>query len=79
MVGAAMTIDRERLRMIRALGMRVLVARGRRVSLLPVRGRSLGLLVHEGSRVAVIRAKDRSGLPLRQGRWCVSIDSSLDI
>ena len=29
--------------------MRVLVARGRRVSLLPIRERSRGLLVHEGS------------------------------
>ena len=39
--------------------MRVLVERGRRVSLLLVRGRSPGLLVHEGSRVAAIRARDR--------------------
>ena len=38
--------------------MRVLVARGRRVELLPVQERSGGLLVHEGSRVAAIRAKD---------------------
>ena len=34
--------------MLGALGMRVLVARGRRVSLLPVRGRSRGFLVHQG-------------------------------
>ena len=46
--------------------MRVLVARGRRVSLLLVRERSRGLLVHEGSRAATIRAKDRSGLPVRR-------------
>ena len=58
--------------------MRVLVARGRRVSLLLVRGRSRGLLVHEGSRVAAIRARDRSRLPVRLGRWCVIIASSLD-
>ena len=49
MVGIALTIARERSRMLVALGMRVLVARGRRVSLLPVRERSRGLLVHEGS------------------------------
>ena len=54
MVGIAMTIERERSRMLRALGIRVLVARGRRVSLLLVRGRSLGLLVHVGSRVMAI-------------------------
>ena len=44
--------------MLEALGMRVLVARGRRVSLLLVRERSRGLLVHEGSRAATIRARD---------------------
>ena len=47
--------------------MRVLVARGRRVSLLLVRGRSPRLLVHEGSRVVAIRARNRSGLPVRLG------------
>ena len=41
--------------MLGALGMRVLVAKGRRVSLLPVQERSRGLLVHEGSRVVTIR------------------------
>ena len=46
MVGTAMTIERERSRMHRALGIRVLVARGRRVSLLPVREISRGLLVY---------------------------------
>ena len=59
--------------------MRVLVARGRRVSLLPIRERSKRLLVHVGSRVAAIRAKDRSGLPVRLGRWCATIVSSPDI
>ena len=54
MVGIALTIERERSRMIDALGTRVLVSRGRRVSLLLVRGRSLGLLVHEGSRATTI-------------------------
>ena len=56
-VRTAMTIERERSRMHGALGMRVPVARGRRVSLLRVQGRSPGLLVYEGSRVAAIRAR----------------------
>ena len=43
MVGTALTIERERSRMLGALGIRVLVARGRRVSLLQVWGRSLEL------------------------------------
>ena len=76
MVGTAMTIERERSRMLEALGMRVLVARVRRVSLLPVWERSRGLLVHVGSKAAVIRAKDRSGFPIRLGRWCATIASS---
>ena len=59
--------------------MRVLIARGRRVSILLVRERSRGILVHEGSRVAAIRAKDGSGLSVGLGRWCVTIASSLDI
>ena len=59
MVGTTLTIERERERMLGALEMRVLVARGRRVSLLPVRERSRGLLVHEGSRVEAILARDR--------------------
>ena len=50
---------RARIVMLRALGMRVLVARGGRVSLLPVQERGRELLVHEGSRVMAIRAKDR--------------------
>ena len=58
--------------------MRALVARGRRVSLLLVRERSRGLLVHLGSKAAAIRARDRLGLPVRLGRWCAIIASSLD-
>ena len=42
-------------------------------------GRSRGLLVHVGSRAAAIRARDKSGLPVRLGRWCASIASSSDI
>ena len=79
MVGITLTIERERSRMLRALGKRVLVARGRRVNLLLVRGRSLGLLVHVGSKAATIRARDRSGLPVRLGRWCTTIASNPDI
>ena len=79
MVGTALTIERERLGMLGALRMRVLVARGRRVILLLVRERSRGLLVHEGSRAPAIRARDRSEFPVRLGRWCVTISSSSDI
>ena len=74
MVGTTMTIERERWRMHEALGRRVLVARGRRVSLLPVRGRGRGLL----ARAVISRAKDRSGLPVGHGRWCASTASIPD-
>ena len=79
MVGTFMTIEREISRMLEALRMRVLVARGMSVSLLLVRERRRRLLVHVGSRAAAIRARDRSGLPVRLGRWCATIASSLDI
>ena len=79
MVGTAMTIERERSRMHGALGMRVLVARGRRVSLLPAQERSRGLLVQGGSKAATIWARDRSGLPVRLGRWCATISSGSNI
>ena len=79
MVGTALTIERQRSRMLGALGMRVLVSRGRRVSLLLVLGRSPGLLVHEGSRAMTIRVRDGSELPVRLDRWCATIASSLDI
>ena len=59
--------------------MRVLVARGRRVNLLLVRERSRRLLVHMGSKAATIRARDRSELPVRLGRWCAKIASSPNI
>ena len=59
--------------------MQVLVARGRRVSLLPVWERSRGLIVHVGSRAMVLQARDRSGLPLRQDKWYISIASSPNI
>ena len=79
MVGTALTIERERSRMLRTLGMRVLVAIGRRVGLLLVRERSRGLLVHVGSKAAAIRARDRPGLPLRLGRWCATIANNPDL
>ena len=79
MIGTALTIERERSSMLEALGRRVLVSRVRRVSLLLVRGRSLGLLVQEGSRATTIRVRDGSELPVRLGRWCATIASSLDI
>ena len=78
MVGTALTIERE-IEELEALGMRVLVAIGRRVSHLPVRERSRGIQVHEGSRAAAIWARDRSELPVRLGRWCATIASNLDI
>ena len=59
--------------------MRVLVARGRRVNLLPVQERSKGLLVLVGSRAATIRARDRSELPVMLGKWCATIASSPNI
>ena len=55
MVGTALTIERERWRMRETLGMRVLVVRGRTVSLLPVQGRGKEPLVHEGPRVTTIQ------------------------
>ena len=51
----------------------VLVERGRRVNLLLVQERSRGLLVHEGSKAVTIRARDRSELPVKLGRWCAII------
>ena len=49
MVGMALTIERERSRILGALGMRVLVERGR-VSLLLIRGRGRRLLLHTSFR-----------------------------
>ena len=57
MVGIALTIEKERSRMLGVLEMHVLVARGRRVSLLLVRGKRLGLQVHEGSRATTTRVR----------------------
>ena len=49
MVGAALTIERERLRILGTLGIRVLVARGR-ISFLLIRGRGRRLLLHTSFR-----------------------------
>ena len=59
--------------------MQVLVARGRRFSLLLARERSQRLLVHKGFRAAAIRAKDRLGLPVRRDRRFFISAISLDI
>ena len=62
MVETALTIERERSRMLRALGMRVLVTRGR-ISLLLVRGRGRRLLLHTS-----FTTRARIGHLVRQGR-----------
>ena len=49
MVGAALTIERERLRILGTLGIRVLVARGR-INFLLVQGRCRRLLLHTSFR-----------------------------
>ena len=61
--------------------MRVLVARGRRARLLPVRERSRRLPIHEGfrDRAATIKAKARPGLLASLSRSHVTIAISLDI
>ena len=61
MVGTALTIEREK-RMLGALGMRVLVIRGR-ISLLLVRGRGRRFLLHTS-----FRTRARIGHLVRQGR-----------
>ena len=70
MVRTALTIERERerSRILGALGMPVLVVRGRRVSLPLVRERSRRLLVHEGSRATTIQVRDGSELLVKLGR-----------
>ena len=59
--------------------MRVLVARGKRVSLLLARERSQRLLVHEGFRATTIKAKVRLGLLVRRDMRFVISAISLDI
>ena len=71
MVGMALTIERERSRIIGALEMRVLVTRGR-ISLLLVRGRGRRLLLHTSFRT---RAGTRH--LVRQGRSYVTSADSL--
>ena len=62
MVGTALIIERERSRMLGALGMRVLVARGG-ISLLLVRGKGRRLLLHMS-----FRTRARIGRLVKQGR-----------
>ena len=59
--------------------MQVPVAREGRANRLLVQERSQGLLVHVGFRVTAIRAKVRSGLPVKQDRRFVIFVISLDI
>ena len=66
MVGTALTIERERSRMVGALGMRVLVARGR-ISLLLVRGRGRRLLLHMSFKTRARIGHVRRDCPQRQG------------
>ena len=65
MVWTALTIERERLRMLGALGMRVLVARGR-ISLLLIRGRGRRLLLHTSFRTRTRIGQVRRDCPQRQ-------------
>ena len=59
--------------------MRVLVARGRRDSLLLVRERSRGLLVQVCSKAVTIWVRDGLEFLVRLGRWCATMASSSDI
>ena len=71
MVGMTLTIERERSRMHGALGMRVLVARGR-IILLLVRGRGRRLLLHTS-----FRTRAKIGHLVIQGRGYVTSADSL--
>ena len=66
MVEMTLTIERERSRMLEALGMRVLVARGR-ISLLLVWGRSRRLMLHTSFRTRARIWHVRWDCPQRQG------------
>ena len=70
MVGIAMTIEREMEDAHEALKMRVLVTRGRRVGLLPVRERGRRLLLRKDfrNRAEVIKAKAKIGHLVRQDK-----------
>ena len=67
MVRTPMTMEKD-IRDHGASEMRVLVARGRRVSLLLVRERSQRLLIGEGFRATTIMDKVKLGLPIRRDR-----------
>ena len=81
MVGTALTIEREILRMHGVSKIRVLVARRVRISLLLVRGKGRRLLLREDFRdwVAAIGAKGRPGLPVRWDKRSIFSSNSLDI
>ena len=67
--------------MLGALGIRVIVARGKRVSLLLVRERGTRLLLRKDfrNRAELIRAKAKIGHLVRQGKQYVIYADSLDI
>ena len=75
MVGMTLTRERERLRMLGALGMRVLVARGR-ISLLLVRGRGRRLMLHTSFRTRTRIGQVRRDCPQRQGSQDFGITQS---
>ena len=78
MVGTALTIERE-IEDARSTWDVGVSSKRKRVSRLPVRERSRGLLVHVGSRTMAIQARDRSEFPVRLGRCCATIASNPDI
>ena len=73
MVGTALTIERERLRMLGALEIRVLVVRGR-IILLLVRGRGRRLLLHTS-----YKTRARIGHLVSQGRGYVASTDIMDM
>ena len=78
MVGTAMTIERE-MEDARSTRDASVSSKRKESQSSSSSEKSRGLLVHVGFRVAVIRARDRSGLPVRLGRWCATISSSPNI
>ena len=78
MVGTAMTIEREidDARSTREAGVS---SKRKESQSSSSSGKKQKALVHVSSKVAAIRARDRSGLPVRLGRWCATIANSPDI
>ena len=78
MVGTAMTIEREieDARSTRDAGVN---GKRKESQSSSSSGKKQKASSSRGSKVAAIRARDGSGLPVRLGRWCATITSSLDI